>query len=176
MVNSNGHSSSDTPESAGERSREQRARSSAVRARAARRFSRGTFASFASRNYLLLWLGMICLMGGVQMQMIARGYLVYELTERPLLLGIVNGGSAIPILLLSLWGGAIADRVDRKKIIQGGQGINAAIAHRGHGPDRDRPRPLGPPSGRVDAPGGDVVVHDAGTARRSSPRSSARRT
>ena len=71
---------------------------------------------------------MICLMGGVQMQMIARGYLVYELTERPLLLGIVNGGSAIPILLLSLWGGAIADRVDRKKIIQGGQALNAAIA------------------------------------------------
>ena len=77
---------------------------------------------------MLLWLGMICLMGGVQMQMIARGYLVYELTERPLLLGIVNGGSAIPILLLSLWGGAIADRFDRKKIIQGGQAINAAIA------------------------------------------------
>ena len=127
-MNSNGHSSPDKPESAGERSREKRARSSAVRARARRRFSRGTFASFASRNYLLLWIGMICLMGGVQMQMIARGYLVYELTERPLLLGIVNGGSAIPILLLSLWGGAIADRVDRKKIIQGGQALNAAIA------------------------------------------------
>ncbi len=99
-----------------------------MRARARRRFSRGTFASLANRNYLFLWIGMICLMGGVQMQMIARGYLVYELTERPLLLGIVNGGSAIPILLLSLWGGAIADRVDRKKIIQGGQALNAAIA------------------------------------------------
>ena len=99
-----------------------------MRARARRRFSRGTFASLANRNYLLLWLGMICLMGGVQMQMIARGYLVYDLTKQPILLGIVNGGSAIPILLLSLWGGAIADRVDRKKIIQGGQGLNAAIA------------------------------------------------
>ncbi len=120
--------SPDTPDDAGGRSREQRARSSAVRERAARRFSRGTFASFANRNYLLLWAGMICLMGGVQMQMIARGYLVYDLTERPLLLGIVNGGSAIPILLLSLWGGAIADRVDRKKIIQGGQALNAVIA------------------------------------------------
>ncbi len=121
-------SSPDTSDTAGERSPERRARSSAVRERAARRFSRGTFASFANRNYLLLWVGMICLMGGVQMQMIARGYLVYELTERPLLLGIVNGGSAIPILLLSLWGGAIADRVDRKKIIQGGQALNAVIA------------------------------------------------
>ena len=129
MVNSNGHSSSDTPDSAGERSPEQHAAGSSAKPRPARRFSsRGTFASFASRNYVLLWLGMICLMGGVQMQMIARGYLVYELTERPLLLGIVNGGSAIPILLLSLWGGAIADRFDRKKIIQGGQAINAAIA------------------------------------------------
>ncbi len=87
-----------------------------------------TFASLGNRDYLLLWLGMICLMGGVQMQMIARGYLVYDLTSRPLLLGIVNGASAVPILLLSLWGGAIADRMDRKKIIQGGQALNAAIA------------------------------------------------
>lgn len=87
-----------------------------------------TFASLRNRNYLFLWIGMQCLMGGIQMQMVARGYLVYELTSRPALLGIVHGGSAIPILILSLWGGAIADRIDRKKIIQGGQVLNAGIA------------------------------------------------
>ena len=82
---------------------------------------RYTFSSLNNRDYLFLWLGMLCLMGGVQMQMIARSYLVYDITSRPLLLGVVNAGSAVPILALSLYGGAIADRVDRKRLIQMGQ-------------------------------------------------------
>jgi MFS family permease len=76
---------------------------------------------------MFLWLGMVCLMAGINMQMIARGYLVYEITERPLLLGIVNVGAALPILGLSLFGGAIADRMDRRRIIQGGQFISLAL-------------------------------------------------
>ena len=88
----------------------------------------GTFASFANRNYLLLWVGMMCLMGGVPMQMITQGYLVYELTHSATLLGLVSGVSAILTLLLLLCGGAIADRLDRKKIILGAQGLNGAIA------------------------------------------------
>ncbi len=72
------------------------------------------------RNF---WLGMLFLMGAVQMQMIAQGYLVYALTGSPTLLGIVNSGFALPMLVLSLFGGAAADRLDRKKIIQLGQGL-----------------------------------------------------
>ena len=87
-----------------------------------------TFQSLGNRDYLFLWIGMICIMGGIQMQMIARGYLVYDITSRPILLGIVNGASAIPILILSLHGGAIADRLNRKRMIQVGQGVNVSIA------------------------------------------------
>ncbi len=72
------------------------------------------------RNF---WLGMLFLMGAVQMQMIAQGYLVYALTGSPALLGIVNSGFALPMLVLSLFGGAAADRLDRKKIIQLGQAL-----------------------------------------------------
>ena len=61
------------------------------------------------------------MMGGMQMQMLARGFLVYDLTGSAALLGVVNAGSAIPMLTLVLFGGVIADRVDRKKIIQIGQ-------------------------------------------------------
>ena len=64
---------------------------------------------------------MIVLMGGMQMQMLARGYLVYEITGSASLLGIVAAGSAFPMLTLALFGGAIADRVERKKLIQIGQ-------------------------------------------------------
>ena len=81
----------------------------------------GTFGSLSNRDFRYLWLGMLCLMGAVHMQMLAQGYLVYEITSSPALLGVVNSGFAIPMLSLSLFGGAVADRMDRKRIIQAGQ-------------------------------------------------------
>ena len=55
----------------------------------------------------------------MQMQMLARGYLVYDLTDQnAAILGIVSAANALPILALALFGGAIADRLDGKRIIQ----------------------------------------------------------
>ena len=62
------------------------------------------------------------------MQMLARGYLVYDLTGSASLLGIVSAGSAVPMLVLALFGGAIADRFDRKRLIQIGQIIVSLLA------------------------------------------------
>ncbi len=67
-------------------------------------------------------------MGAMQMQMIARGYLTYDLTGSPALLGLVSAGFALPMLLLALFGGAFADRLERKRIIQWGQAGAALIA------------------------------------------------
>ena len=89
---------------------------------------RRTFDSLNNRNFLFYWLGLLALMGGMQMQMLARGYLVYEITGSGALLGIVSAGSAVPILALSLFGGAIADRMDRGRVIQAGQALNALLA------------------------------------------------
>ncbi len=86
------------------------------------------FSSLANRDYMYLWLGMVAMMGGMQMQMLARGYLVYDLTGSAALLGIVTAGSAIPMLVLALFGGAIADRLDRKRLIQVGQVIVGLLA------------------------------------------------
>ena len=80
------------------------------------------------REFLFLWLGMLALMGGMQMQMLARGYLVYDLTGSATLLGVVNAGSSIPMLVLALFGGAIADRMERKRLIQIGQGIAGVLS------------------------------------------------
>ncbi len=71
---------------------------------------------------------MLVMMAGMQMQMIARGYLAYELTSSPLLLGLVSSGFAVPLLALSLFGGAFADRLERKYIIQFGQAMSAILA------------------------------------------------
>lgn len=52
------------------------------------------------------------------MQMIAQGYLVYTLTGSAQILGVVSAASAAPIMAVSLIGGAVADRVERKRLIQ----------------------------------------------------------
>ncbi len=48
------------------------------------------------------------------MQNVAQGWLVYQLTGSALMLGVVTFASTMPILLLCLFGGALADRVDRR--------------------------------------------------------------
>lgn len=71
---------------------------------------------------------MLALMAGMQMQMLARGYLVFDITGSASLLGVVNAGMAIPMLTLSLFGGAFADKFERKRIIQAGQAGSTVIA------------------------------------------------
>lgn len=89
---------------------------------------RNTFSSLSERNYLFLWLGMLGIMAGMQMQMLARSYLTYDITGSATLLGVVNAGNALPMLALSLFGGAFADRFDMKRIIQAGQLVFAVLA------------------------------------------------
>lgn len=62
------------------------------------------------------------------MQMIARSYLTYDLTDSPLLLGLVSAGFALPMLSLALFGGAVADRLERKHVIQWGQATASIVA------------------------------------------------
>ena len=65
----------------------------------------------------------------MQMQMLARAYLVYELTDRnAAILGIVSAANAVPLLVLALFGGVIADRLEGKKIIQISQVLLALLA------------------------------------------------
>ena len=71
---------------------------------------------------------MVFLMFGMQMQMIVRSYLAYEITSSPFLLGVVNAGFAIPMLSLALFGGAVADRMERKRVIQAGQITSVVLA------------------------------------------------
>ena len=52
------------------------------------------------------------------MEMVARTYLVYEITDSPAMLGVISMSGAIPMLVLSLFGGAIADRFPKKSLIQ----------------------------------------------------------
>ena len=89
---------------------------------------RHTFASLSQRNYRYMWLGMLAFMSGVQMSFVAMGYLAYDLTGSASLLGFVHGAQAVPMLVLSPFGGVVADRFDRKRAMQIGQVTAGAIA------------------------------------------------
>lgn len=93
-----------------------------------RRAARGTFASLAVRDYRLLWGGLVVLFGASQIRMVASGYLAYELTSSPLLLSLVAVGYAVPMLSLALVGGVVADRFERRRLVQAAQGMFSAVA------------------------------------------------
>lgn len=104
------------------------ARSKTTAGVAPRRGLLHTFGSLRNREFRYLWLGLLFMMGGVQMQMIARSYLTYEITDSAFLLGLVSAGFALPMLSLALFGGAVADRLDRRRVIQWGQATAGTVA------------------------------------------------
>lgn len=76
-----------------------------------------TFQSLKNRNYRLYWLGQVVSMSGTWMQRIAQAWLVLQLTNSPLALGTVTTIQFTPILLFSLFGGVLADRLPKWRFI-----------------------------------------------------------
>ena len=76
-----------------------------------------TLRSLRHRNFRLLLIGALLSNAGDFMQNVAQSWLVWQLTRSALLLGIVGFFDSIPRLFLGAIGGAIADRVDRRKLL-----------------------------------------------------------
>lgn len=77
----------------------------------------GAFASLRHRNFQLYFAGQLISNAGTWMQVIAQGWLVYQLMHSDLALGIVGFASAIPSLLASPWGGVIVDRMSKRTLL-----------------------------------------------------------
>jgi MFS family permease len=77
-----------------------------------------TFDSFGTPAYRMFFLGMIGQWSSFSMEMVARTYLLYEITDSAAMLGIIALANAAPMLGLALFGGAIADRLPKKYLIQ----------------------------------------------------------
>jgi MFS family permease len=80
------------------------------------RWSEG-FRALRHRNYRLFFAGQLISLIGTWMDQVAEAWLVYRLTGSALLLGTVAFASQIPVFLLAPIGGALADRLDRRKIL-----------------------------------------------------------
>jgi MFS family permease len=73
--------------------------------------------AFRHRNFQLFFSGQIVSLTGTWMQSIAEAWLVYRLTGSSAMLGIAAFASQAPVLLFGTIGGAVADRIDRRRII-----------------------------------------------------------
>jgi MFS family permease len=73
-----------------------------------------TLEALRYREFSLIWYGQIFASMATWMDQVARGWLIYELTNSALQLGLVRGIQALPILLLSPLAGSSADRYSRK--------------------------------------------------------------
>ena len=76
-----------------------------------------TFRALKHRNYRLWFIGQSLSLFGTWMQLTALGFLVFELTHSPAYLGLVGFAGGIPVLLLTPFGGVVADRISRRKIL-----------------------------------------------------------
>ncbi len=74
-------------------------------------------AAFRYRNFRLFQAARFLMVVGLEMQSVAVGWQIYEITRRPLDLGLVGLAQFLPGLLLFLLGGHVADRFDRRNVL-----------------------------------------------------------
>jgi MFS family permease len=80
-------------------------------------------ASLKHGQYRLLWAGGLCSGAAQTMQLFVNSYVVYEISGSAFQLGLTGLFAAIPVLLFSLLGGAMADTLDRRRLLTITHGI-----------------------------------------------------
>ena len=90
--------------------------------------ARRTFHSLRVRNYRLYFVGQIVSLSGTWMQSVAQAWLVLKLTGSGVALGIVTALQFLPILLAGPWGGVVADRVDKRRLVAVTQNVAGLLA------------------------------------------------
>lgn len=80
------------------------------------------------RNFALFFFSLFVSNTGIWMAQTAQGWLVYDLTGSPALVGVAFGAFGLPMLVLPYFGGILADRLDRRRIMWAMQSAAAIIA------------------------------------------------
>lgn len=87
-----------------------------LRARA-RTTAGATFAALQYRNYRLFFVGQAVSVSGTWMQQVAQALLVLDLTGSGTALGLVTAARFVPVLVGGPWGGVLADRLDKRRLL-----------------------------------------------------------
>ena len=80
------------------------------------------------RNYRLFFSGQIVSLIGTWMQSVAQAWLIYRLTDSPFLLGLVGFANNFPVFFIAPFGGALADRMSRRRILLATQTASMCLA------------------------------------------------
>ena len=75
------------------------------------------FVSLRTRNYRLFFLGQLVSVSGTWMQTVAQSFLVLDLTGSGTELGLATAARFAPIFVVAPWGGLIADRLDKRRVL-----------------------------------------------------------
>ena len=92
------------------------------------KYKHNTFAALKIPAYRIYFGALLMQMAAMNMQMVARSWFMYELTESAVMLGAVGLCSALPMLTISLFGGVLADRIRKRGILIAGQLTSALVA------------------------------------------------
>jgi len=88
-----------------------------------------TFRSLRVRNYRLFAAGQVVSLSGTWGQRVAQDWLVLELSGNSgVALGLVTGLQFLPVLLFGLYGGVLADRYDKRRLLIGAQAVMGVLA------------------------------------------------
>ena len=87
-----------------------------------------TFGSLRVRNYRLYFSAQLVSMSGTWMQSVAQGWLVLRLTGSGVILGVTVALQFGPVLVLGPWGGLLADRIDKRRLMLVTQTAMAVLA------------------------------------------------
>ena len=91
----------------------------------ARRFE--FFVVLRRRDYRRYWLGLVASVTSQQALMAAQGWLLYDITGEVVVLGYVAAAQAVPAIVFNLLAGALADRLDPRRLIVIGEGVATLV-------------------------------------------------
>lgn len=80
------------------------------------------------RNFRLFFVGQLLSLPGTWIQMVAQSWLIYRLTDSAALLGLAGFANQFPVFLMAPLGGALADRLDRRRLLIGTQVASSVLA------------------------------------------------
>ena len=75
------------------------------------------FDALSSAPYRRFWLGSIASVGSTQLYFLGMAWLVFELSNSALDLGLLGAATAVPTILATLVGGLVADRINRRSVL-----------------------------------------------------------
>jgi len=85
------------------------------------------FDALSSVPYRRFWFGSIASVGSTQLFLLGMAWLVYELSDSALYLGLLGAATAVPTILATLVGGLVADRINRRSVLILTSGTSAIL-------------------------------------------------